>query len=163
MEYKAKPTRYREVLFRSRLEARWAVCFDELGIPWQYEPEKFDLGELRYIPDFHLAGCVYCEVKPAISPQKQLGIIGPLKQELRKWNLFMDTGRPLLLLWGPPRVQWWGLMDHRLGLNYTDLSFMSQMGFPNLATEMDKPLLEPQRFEAAVHAARSAFARELAS
>jgi hypothetical protein len=38
-------TRYAGCYFRSRLEARWAVFFDTLGIEWQYEPEGFDLGE----------------------------------------------------------------------------------------------------------------------
>jgi hypothetical protein len=33
--------------FRSRLEARWAVFFDVAGIPWQYEPEGFDLSSVQ--------------------------------------------------------------------------------------------------------------------
>lgn len=32
-------TRYAGCRFRSRLEARWAVFFDTLGIKWEYEPE----------------------------------------------------------------------------------------------------------------------------
>jgi len=28
-------TKYKEHLFRSRLEARWAVFFDALGIRWE--------------------------------------------------------------------------------------------------------------------------------
>lgn len=35
------PTEYQGVKFRSRLEARWAVLFDMLNVPWQYEPEAF--------------------------------------------------------------------------------------------------------------------------
>ena len=31
--------------FRSRLEARWAVFFDCLGIVWEYEPEGYALDE----------------------------------------------------------------------------------------------------------------------
>jgi len=48
-------THYAGCRFRSRLEARWAVFFDHLGIEWQYEPQGFELpsGE-RYLPDFHL-------------------------------------------------------------------------------------------------------------
>jgi len=41
---KAIPTRYAGCHFRSRLEARWAVFFDRLGVAWQYEPEGYDLG-----------------------------------------------------------------------------------------------------------------------
>lgn len=51
----AIPTRYAGCHFRSRLEARWAVFFDALGIRWVYEPEGFvgAYGE-QYLPDFHL-------------------------------------------------------------------------------------------------------------
>ena len=48
-------TIYNGYRFRSRLEARWAVFFDALGIPYEYEPEGFDLGEGQYyLPDFRL-------------------------------------------------------------------------------------------------------------
>lgn len=48
-------TRYAGCLFRSRLEARWAVFFDELDIPWRYEHQGYDLGEAgTYLPDFLL-------------------------------------------------------------------------------------------------------------
>lgn len=46
-------TRYAGHLFRSRLEARWAVFFDHLGIKWDYEPEGFVLPDgTHYLPDF---------------------------------------------------------------------------------------------------------------
>jgi hypothetical protein len=53
--------------FRSRLEARWAVFFDQLGVDWQYEPQGFDLGGEAYLPDFcvRTGDLVYWyEVKP---------------------------------------------------------------------------------------------------
>ena len=34
-------TEYRNIVFRSRLEAKWAVFFDEMGIEWKYEPGTF--------------------------------------------------------------------------------------------------------------------------
>jgi len=37
---KAHPTKYRGILFRSRLEARWAAFFDKLGWEWRYEDEE---------------------------------------------------------------------------------------------------------------------------
>jgi hypothetical protein len=52
----AKPTKYKGTLFRSRLEARWAVVFDELGIRYQYEPKIFHYGLVTYLPDFYLPG-----------------------------------------------------------------------------------------------------------
>ena len=62
-------TTYQGYKFRSRLEARWAVFFDALGLKWEYEPEGFDLGSAGwYLPDFllqtRLFGPVYVEVKP---------------------------------------------------------------------------------------------------
>ena len=35
---KAKPTVYKNISFRSRLEAKWAIFFDEMGITYRYEP-----------------------------------------------------------------------------------------------------------------------------
>jgi hypothetical protein len=46
----AKPTTYAGVRFRSRLEARWAVMFDQLGVQWAYEP----LDLQGWTPDFIL-------------------------------------------------------------------------------------------------------------
>lgn len=52
---KAIETRYAGCRFRSRLEARWAVFFDALGMRWEYEPEGFELPSgARYLPDFWL-------------------------------------------------------------------------------------------------------------
>lgn len=62
---KAIETKYKGYLFRSRLEARWAVFFDAMGIEWEYEPEGFVLDDgTYYLPDFYLCtlGC-YFEVK----------------------------------------------------------------------------------------------------
>lgn len=40
----AIPTTYKGVTFRSKLEARWAVFFDTLGIEWEYEPQGYKIG-----------------------------------------------------------------------------------------------------------------------
>lgn len=48
-------THYNGLRFRSRLEARWAVFFDALGIEYEYEPEGFELPSgARYLPDFRV-------------------------------------------------------------------------------------------------------------
>lgn len=65
MTVKAIETSYGGCRFRSRLEARWAVFFDALGIAWDYEPQGYELpsGKL-YLPDFVLPEMdVYVEVK----------------------------------------------------------------------------------------------------
>jgi hypothetical protein len=51
---KAIETRYKNRRFRSRLEARWAVFFDALGIQWEYEKEGYELDGMQYLPDFWL-------------------------------------------------------------------------------------------------------------
>lgn len=71
MMMKPIQTEYKGYLFRSRLEARWAVFFDACGAEWEYEPEGYDLGDgLMYLPDFLLHGVdgrapsdLYVEVK----------------------------------------------------------------------------------------------------
>lgn len=58
-------TRFDGHLFRSRLEARWAVFFKMLGIPYEYEREGYDLDGLYYLPDFWLPEQQYwVEIKP---------------------------------------------------------------------------------------------------
>jgi hypothetical protein len=53
-ERNAIETRYAGCRFRSRLEARWAVFFDKLGIGWEYEPQGYRVGGTPYLPDFWL-------------------------------------------------------------------------------------------------------------
>lgn len=53
MDIKAIETYYNGRRFRSRLEARWAVFFDALGVEYEYEPEGFRLPSgATYLPDF---------------------------------------------------------------------------------------------------------------
>lgn len=63
---KAIETRYKGYRFRSRLEARWAVFFDTLGVRYEYEKEGFVLlGGLTYLPDFWLPDFrLWVEIKP---------------------------------------------------------------------------------------------------
>jgi hypothetical protein len=68
MTINAIETLYAGCRFRSRLEARWAVFFDHLGVPWQYEPQGFMVGseghQRPYLPDFYLPGIgTWVEVK----------------------------------------------------------------------------------------------------
>ena len=56
----ARETRYNGVVFRSRLEAKWAAFFDLLQWDWEYEPIDLD----GWTPDFRLFGRVLVEVKP---------------------------------------------------------------------------------------------------
>ncbi|MDQ8209635.1 hypothetical protein QEH52_19100 [Coraliomargarita sp. SDUM461003] len=71
---KAIETAYRGYRFRSRLEARWAIYFDEIGIEWEYEPEGFEFDNgIRYLPDFFFPQVkLWGEVKAGRFSQKEL-------------------------------------------------------------------------------------------
>lgn len=95
MSFEPIPTRYAGRFFRSRTEARWAIFFDACGIPWQYEPEGFELsGGKLYLPDFWLpAFQAFFEVK---------GVI-PTEEEREKCrDLSYITRRMVLLAEGQP-------------------------------------------------------------
>ncbi len=86
---KAIETQYKGYRFRSRLEARWAVFFDALGIEWVYEPEGYEKEEggktLRYLPDFWLPKIgLWVEVKGNMT-----------REEAGKLNDFLDWDCPL--------------------------------------------------------------------
>ncbi len=71
MTIKAIETQYKGFRFRSRLEARWAVFFDSLGVPYEYEAQGYDLDGLWYLPDFFLPelNC-HIEIKPTFLVDK---------------------------------------------------------------------------------------------
>lgn len=83
MTIKAIQTKYKGYHFRSRLEARYAVFFDALGLEWEYEPEGFDLGDgVYYLPDFlikTITGDVYVEVKGGLKNGSDLDVVDRLK------------------------------------------------------------------------------------
>ena len=61
----AIPTIYEGIEYRSRLEARWAAMFDQIG--WKFTYEPFDTA--GYIPDFLIHGPapLLVEIKPAVT------------------------------------------------------------------------------------------------
>lgn len=86
----AKPTQYRGIQFRSRLEARWAVFldhleFDGVSMRWRYEPFVFTIrpSNWQYTPDF---ACTFhgakrgwnkliIEVKPMIPKEEVMALL----------------------------------------------------------------------------------------
>ncbi len=103
MDVKAIETTYKGYHFRSRLEARWAVYFDAIGMMWEYEKEGFELDNgLRYLPDFWLPETrFWAEVKPEEFSDED---IDKCKQ------LAMHTDRGVILLVGVPDVASYGLI-----------------------------------------------------
>lgn len=71
-DIKARPTTYKGVKMRSRLEARFAAWLDQWGWEWRYEPQCFAGDGGQYLPDFWAAiplfpSGAYVEVKPMVA------------------------------------------------------------------------------------------------
>jgi len=107
MTIKAIETVYRGWRFRSRLEARWAVFFDALGIAWEYEPEGYELSDgSYYLPDFWLPTFnrgMFVEVKPTED------------SDFSKAHLLAkDLAARVWLAWGTPAVRSYVVVDGRV-------------------------------------------------
>lgn len=151
---KAIETEYAGCRFRSRLEARWAVVFDHLLIPWQYEPQGFERvwgGEnVRYLPDFYLPESeTWVEVKGS---QKQLD------RDWERMEIMLDWGSPipgvtgsygadgagLVILGDVPRpnpgfLPFFPLIQHRKGL-YVSASLLAHgSGFASMSGDPGEP------------------------
>jgi hypothetical protein len=94
MDIQPIETRYKGYRFRSRLEARWAVFFDVLGILYEYEREGYRLTSGLYLPDFWLPQVhMWAEVKPQVLTHEEI----TLARELAA-----ATKHDVLMLIGPP-------------------------------------------------------------
>jgi hypothetical protein len=89
---KAIETKFDGHFFRSRLEARWAVFFKTLGVPYAYEMEGFDLGGgYRYLPDFWLPQQeAWIEIKGA----------PPNEREIEVARRLSEAGHPVFIFHG---------------------------------------------------------------
>lgn len=97
--FKAIETMYSSYRMRSRLEARWAVFFDFLDIPWEYEKEGYEINGVRYLPDFWLPEQeIFVEIK---------GQIMPAESEFQKCSdLSTASKHPVYMFAGPiPLIQ----------------------------------------------------------
>lgn len=72
-EIEARPTLYKGIRMRSRLEADYASMLDSGGEDWEYEPECFANEVIQWLPDFRITRPLdngathvqYVEVKPS--------------------------------------------------------------------------------------------------
>ncbi len=89
---KAIPTHFAGNYFRSRLEARWATFYQELGIVYEYEREGYDLDGVPYLPDFWLPkqDC-FVEIKGE-TPSKE--------EEDKATRLSVASGKNVYIFWG---------------------------------------------------------------
>jgi hypothetical protein len=68
-------------LFRSRLEARYALWLDYMHVNWEYEKEGYVLDGTPYLPDFWLPDYgLYLEVKGQPPTRKELSLCDKLRE-----------------------------------------------------------------------------------
>ena len=98
-DIKPKTTNYGEILYRSRIEAKWAVFFDSLGVEYEYEPYYEEVGTdhvtYNYLPDFYLPNQeIFLEIKPGI----------PVELEKRKAAFWCKDIQDIIILFNinPP-------------------------------------------------------------
>lgn len=83
----------KQTVFRSHLEARWALFFDRRGMAWDYEPFKFPVQRGgTYTPDFRVEGIGIIEVKPTLDHLAES--VDRIEQYVEK------TGERVYLLYG---------------------------------------------------------------
>ena len=93
---------FKNYTFDSKLEARWAVFFESIGLPWDYKPELFDLGAAGlYEPSFRVeypfGGFVYFHVVPDLAYLS--------REQKKKVAAFPVSPGPLIILDGPPALR----------------------------------------------------------
>lgn len=126
-------TEYNGYKFRSRLEARWAVFFDSLGIKYEYEPEGFLLDDgSMYLPDFRVK-C--CGTRGECNPEKAFDLYIEVKgrltdDDMKKIEMFAGydkhspypsiKGNPILIVGNIPKAgeeyafwDWDGFFSYR--------------------------------------------------
>lgn len=117
-------TVYNGYRFRSRLEARWAVFFDSLGVKYEYEPEGFELPGLGgYLPDFrvmcHATRGGDCEPFPLYIEVK-----GQMDEASAKKIKAFSYEQALLIVGNIPTIQYADdISDSRVMDCYDDMGF----------------------------------------
>ena len=136
-------TLYNGVRFRSRLEARWALFMDTIGVRWLYEHEGYELPSGRYLPDFWLpeirGGC-FVEIKPERPPRSEM---------MRYRDLVLSARHTLFLFFCAPgqEVDWsWEHRDEEID---QELNGAPAIGFLWESSNFDLEAIEESvRFDA---------------
>lgn len=123
---KAKMTEYKNVYFRSRLEARWCEFFEYLGVRFEYEPEKQCTSIGGYIPDFYFRSLkTWVEIKG----------VKPTADEVTKLeDVCRETNKCGLIISGYPKVYPFGVEPHASNCN---CYFISSKG-KSIALSLDE-------------------------
>jgi hypothetical protein len=153
------PRTYRGQNFRSTLEARWAIFFDEMGIEWVYEPEGYIVNnEEWYVPDFYLPQFkTWAEVKGVFGDAELRTAINALDYGVLPETREGDgTTRGLLYLGNIPKskandnflAHQHIMFVHNKGVTYQKIKFSVNLkGKPELLVE---PLFGQQYFDSGI-------------
>lgn len=131
---KAIETRYNGYRFRSRLEARWAVFFNTVGIKYHYEHEGYKLNNgpdetIWYLPDFWLPDLdTLIEIKPTFPTELELRKMVMLCQQIRKscYILCGTVGFTELRVTMNPNNFTWNLLDGYLAIDCSPDGLLTQ-------------------------------------
>jgi len=118
---KAIETIYAGIKFRSQLEAKWAMYWDQprVNVKWEYEPEGYFVGSgqnrYRYRPDFYLPELdLWVEIKgttETLDVNKLTAAVDssgdtlPMSEETRQMFEVTDGGSALLILSSLPKIR----------------------------------------------------------
>lgn len=118
-----RPTIYRGIQMRSRLEADYAASLDQTGDAWEYEPQCFAGPDGQWLPDFRVGkpgDYIYIELKPTsilqegsynavdkILHQMEIALLSEPKCSLRLqfWEWGKASGRAAI--WSDPPHSLW--------------------------------------------------------
>lgn len=155
MPVAAIQTTYAGCHFRSRLEARWAVFFDRMGIHWQYEPQGYMVTDghanpVPYLPDFWLPDIgIWVEVKGHMSDKDLITLCYaafddrgglPISPSGQPVNDSTRNRTAILILGDVPRpnpadhILHWALRFHK-GFVYPQRVWWTWNGRPRLSYE----------------------------
>lgn len=126
--WKARPTVYKGIQMRSRLEAKYAQELDKHQINWEYEPKCFADETGQYLPDFVLRGiqeddpppwhrhgdATYIEIKPVLNADV-VARVAPLMERIFASEPFAELRilAPSSMEFDPPheahfyKGDWW--------------------------------------------------------
>lgn len=173
-------TVYNNYRFRSRTEARWTVFFDHAKIAYSYEVEGFQMGKVRYLPDFQLKQGirllgegehrkqVWVEIKPSLQLEEddrqkiaqfvqnssyQVILIGgepAADTELRL--IYFDQAQKKL---AAPFVRWTELEDGQIGL--VSLDYLKNLAGAEMQSAINNLTGSPKLNEAYRQARQARF------
>jgi hypothetical protein len=138
-QFQARPTVYKGIEMRSRMEAGFAAWLDQRHFDWKYEPDCFAGPKGQYLPDFGLYGVdcqwleapatVYVETKPLGWSERE-GEFDDYETLMRRMAIVWQSQPDAVLLLAQPPERTAGPMPAEVGLLDPDTSPANDPAFP---------------------------------